>query len=70
LSTANLIVRFAATSDTKHWKKEDKLQLTQTLECRLSAESLPVLLRRLEDCHDEAAWNLRSDILSTLGIDE
>jgi hypothetical protein len=60
----------AATSDTKHWKKGDKLQLAQTLECKVSADSLPVLLRRLDDCDDEAASSLRSAILSTLGIDE
>ena len=59
-----------ATSDTTHWKKGDKLQLARTLECRVSAESLPVLLRRLDDCDDEAAWSLRSAILSTLGIEE
>jgi hypothetical protein len=59
-----------ATSDTKYWKKADRLQLAQTLECRVSAESLPVLLRRLDDCDDEAAWSLRSDILSTLNIEE
>ena len=59
-----------ATSDTKYWKVGDTLQLAQTLECRVSAESLPVLLRRLDDDGSEAAWSLRSDILSTLGIDE
>lgn len=59
-----------ATSDTKYWKTGDKLQLVQTLECNVSAESLPVLLRRLDDSDDEAAASLRSGILSTLGIDE
>jgi hypothetical protein len=58
-----------ATSDTKHWKKGDKLRLSQTLECRVSVESLPVLLRRL-DGDTEAASSLRSAILSTLGIEE
>lgn len=59
-----------ATSDTKHWKKGNKLQLTQTLECKVSAESLPVLLRRLDNGDDESAGSLRSAILSTLGIEE
>jgi hypothetical protein len=59
-----------ATSDTKHWKKGDKLQLAHTLECKVSAESLPVLLRRLDESDDEAASSLRSAILSTLGIEE
>jgi hypothetical protein len=59
-----------ATSDTKHWTKGDRLRLAQTLECRVSAESLPVLLRRLDESDDEAACSLRSGILSTLGIEE
>lgn len=59
-----------ATSDTKYWKTGDKLQFAQTLECSVSAESLPVLLRRLDESDDEAAASLRSAILSTLGIEE
>lgn len=59
-----------ATSDTKYWKTGDKLQLAQTLECRVSVESLPVLLRRLDDSESESASSLRSAILSTLGIEE
>jgi hypothetical protein len=58
-----------ATADTKHWMKGDRLQLARTLECKVSVESLPVLLRRLNDCGDETASGLRSDILSTLGIE-
>lgn len=59
-----------ATSDTKYWKAGDELQLARTLECEVSAESLPVLLRRLDDSGNEAAWSLRDAILSTLGIEE
>ena len=59
-----------ATTDTKYWKAGNKLQLAHTLECKVSAESLSVLLRRLDDAGSEAAWSLRSDILSTLGIEE
>ncbi len=59
-----------ATSDTKYWKSGDKLQLARTLECNVSAESLPILLRRLDESDDEAAASLRSGILSTLGIEE
>ena len=59
-----------ATSDTEYWKTGDRLQLAQTLECNVSAESLPVLLRRLDDGEREAAWSLRSAILSTLNIEE
>ena len=50
--------------------------LCQTLECCVSRESLPVLLRRLYelDTDDEhvadAAMSLASDILLTLGFDE
>ena len=52
-----------------------KLTLCHTLECCVSPESLPVLLRRLyeldtdEDVAD-AAMSLASDILTTLGFDE
>jgi len=59
-----------ATSDTEHWSSGDRLQLAQTLECTVSAESLPVLLRRLDDVAGEAAWSLRGAILSTLDIEE
>ena len=59
-----------ATYDTKYWKAGDKLVLARTLECRVSAESLPVLLRRLGDDGGEAAEGLRNDILSTLGIEQ
>jgi hypothetical protein len=59
-----------ATFDTKHWKAGKRLRLARTFECRVSAESLPVLLRRLDDNGSEAAWNLRGAILSTLGIKE
>ncbi len=59
-----------ATSDTKYWRESDKLQLARTLECRVSSDSLPVLLRRLHELESEAAWDLRSEILSTLGIEE
>jgi hypothetical protein len=52
-----------------------KLILCHTLECHISPESLPVLLRRLceldttEDVA-EAGMSLASDMLMTLGIDE
>ena len=59
-----------ATSDTEHWKTGDKLQLAQTLECNVSAESLAILLRRLDDGESEEGWSLRSAILCTLGIEE
>lgn len=59
-----------ATSDTEHWKSGDRLRLAQTLECIVSAESLPVLLRRLDDGESEAALSLRDAILSTLEIEE
>ena len=59
-----------ATSDTDYWKEGDTLHLARTLECHVSAESLPVLLRRLDESGNEEAWSLRSAILSTLGIEE
>ena len=59
-----------ATSDTKWWKSGEKIVLATTLECRLSIESLLVLLRRLYEDGSDEAWSLRSAILSTLGIEE
>jgi len=59
-----------ATSDTEYWKTGDRLQLAQTLECSVSAESLPVLLRRLDESENIAAKGLRDDILYTLDIEE
>lgn len=44
--------------------------LCRTLECVVSPESLPVLLRRLFDSEDETAVTLATDILTSLGIDE
>ncbi len=44
--------------------------LCRTLECSISPESLPVLLRRLFDSEIEAAMNLATDILASLGINE
>ena len=50
--------------------------LCRTLECVVSVESLPVLLRRLSELRSEddgvvdAAMRLAGDILMTLGFDE
>ena len=56
-------------------RKAGSLILSHTLECRVSVESFPVLLRRLFelDADDElmdAGASLGSDILMTLGFDE
>lgn len=56
-------------------RKAGRLVLCRTLECCVSPESLPVLLRRLLDLDTEehlvdAAMSLGSDILLTLGFDE
>lgn len=46
-----------------------RLTLCRTLECVVSPESLPVLLRRL--CEgDDAGMRLAGDILMTLGFDD
>jgi hypothetical protein len=52
-----------------------KLLLCHCLDCTVSAESLPVLLRRLFDLDTDdriadAGMSLASDILMTLGFDE
>ena len=56
-------------------RKAGRLVLCRTLECRVSPESLPVLLRRLFELGTgepvvDAAMTLGSDILMTLGFDE
>lgn len=56
-------------------RKAGRLVLCHTLECSVSAESLPVLLRRLFEIDADpeimdAAASLGSDILMTLGINE
>jgi hypothetical protein len=51
-------------------RKAGKLVLCRTLECSVSPESLPVLLRRLCDSDDEAGPRLASDILTVLGFTE
>ena len=51
-------------------RKLGKLVLCRTLECSVSPESLPVLLRRLCNSDNEAGNRLTSDILTVLGINE
>jgi len=51
-------------------RKAGKLVLCRTLECVVSVESLPILLRRLCDSDVEAGSQLASDILLCLGINE
>ncbi len=56
-------------------RKAGKLTLCRTLECSVSIESLPVLLRRLFELDDDdetvdAAMSLANDILTTLGFNE
>ena len=51
-------------------RKAGKRVLCRTLECAVSVESLPVLLRRLFELGSEAASSLAADILMTLGFDE
>ena len=50
-------------------RKAGRLTLCRTLECVVSPESLPVLLRRLFD-GDDVGMTLAADILMTLGFDE
>ena len=62
-----------ASEDAKNWNAGDTLTLARTLECKVSKESLPVLLRRLADLEyddDNEASTLAGDILQTLGIGE
>jgi hypothetical protein len=60
---------FIATHNTPFWKKGNRVVHTRTLECTVSPESLPVLLRRLMESGDEAAESLASGICETLDIE-
>jgi hypothetical protein len=51
-------------------RKAGNLVLCRTLECVVSVESLPVLLRRLFELDSEAGVRLAGDILMVLGINE
>ncbi len=44
--------------------------LTSTLECNVSVESLPTLLRRLSEDEDEAGMDLANCILTVLGFND
>lgn len=50
-------------------RRAGRLILCRTLECVVSPESLPTLLRRLTEGND-AGMSLAGDILMTLGFDE
>lgn len=51
-------------------RKAGKLVLCTTLECSVSPESLPILLRRLCELEDGAGMMLAGDILFVLGFNE
>ena len=51
-------------------REAGRLVLCRTLDCTISPDSLPVLLRRLLDGDDEAGYRLANDILNVLGFDE
>ena len=51
-------------------RKAGKLVLCRSLDCVVSHESLPVLLRRLFELEDESGTRLASDILTVLEINE
>ena len=51
-------------------RKVGKLVLCRTLECVVSIQSMPVLLRRLSDLEDEAGPRLASDMLFVLGFND
>jgi len=44
--------------------------ITRTLKCKVSEESLPILIRRLFEAEDENSNNLASNILSSIDIED
>ena len=51
-------------------RKAGKLVLCHCLDCSVSQESLPVLLRRLFDSYEEAGPRLASGLLMVLGFND
>ena len=51
-------------------RRAGKFVLCRTLECVVSPESLPVLLRRLCELEDSAGMRLAADILMVLGFND
>lgn len=51
------------------WKAGDEVVIARTLECIVSPESLPVLIRRLMESGDESGESLASSICGCLGIE-
>lgn len=60
---------FIATVDGPKWKKGDRVVHTVTMECSISPESLPVLVRRLMESGDDAGESLARSICDVLGIE-
>ena len=54
---------FTATEDAPNWKEGDKVIVAQTLECIVSIESFPVLLRRLFERDSSLASTIMGEIL-------
>jgi len=74
-SLTHVSVFFTPIGDEGGKRTAGKLLLCHCLDCTVSAESLPVLLRRLFDLDTDdriadAGMSLASDILMTLGFDE
>jgi hypothetical protein len=57
---------FTATSDTPRWKKGEYVCMARTLECVVSVESFPTLLRRML----ELDCDLADSCLMSLGFDD
>ena len=56
---------FTATEDAENWKEGDKVIVAQTMDCTVSIESFPVLLRRMF----ERDMTLAAEIMNCLGFD-
>lgn len=56
---------FTATEDAPNWKAGEKVIVAATMECTVSIESFPVLLRRMF----ERDMSLAAEIMSVLGFE-
>lgn len=56
--------------EVKDYKTSSGKVISRKLACRVSKESLPVLLRRLFESNNETAWQLGHDIIQSLRGDD
>lgn len=60
---------FHAQGDTPYWKKGQWVVHTSALNCTISNQSLPTLIRRLMESSNDAGESLGRDMCESIGIE-